>query len=73
MKSMEHSKLAVLESALETVQYKIKHLTPYYSYLQVRAWKSHRRALKKQIKFLKGMIKLQKSAPPIKTYWYDQL
>ncbi len=73
MKSMELQKLPVLEAALHTIEFKIKHLTPYYSYLQVRAWKTSRRKLKKDIKLLKGLVKKQKASPPIKTYWYQNL
>jgi hypothetical protein len=62
MKSAEAKRLPVLEAALVTVEYKIESLTNYYSYLQVRAWKSQRAKLKRDIKLIKAIIKDRKAA-----------
>jgi hypothetical protein len=69
MQSSEQKRLPVLEAALRTVEYQIESLSNYYSYLQVRAWKSRRRSIKKQIKLIKSILKSRKESGSIKRYW----
>jgi len=69
MKSAEAKRLPVLEAALRTVEYQIESLTNYYSYLQVREWKKRRRALKRDIKLIKAILKDRKASGSIKRYW----
>lgn len=73
MQSMEEKKLPALEAALSTVEYKIKHLSSYYSYLEVRAWKTLRAKLKRTIRKYKKTIELREKSKPLKAYWYDTI
>lgn len=66
-------RLEVLKAALETVEYKIKHLEPYYSYLQKRAWRADRKRIKREIKLLKKIIANRKKSRPFRAFWYDNI
>lgn len=66
-------KLAELRRQLDTVEYQIAHLTNFYSYLQVRVWRSHRKKLRYQIKRLSPIAKKYKRDKVIKTYWWEKL
>lgn len=66
-------KLAELRAKLNTVEYQIKNLTKYYSYLQVRAWKAHRRSLKGQIKILSPIVRKSRREQIIMPYWWEKL
>lgn len=59
-------KLEQLAQDLKAVEYKLEHLTPYYSQHQIRVWRKHKRELKEKIKFFKGIRELQKKAKSIK-------
>lgn len=54
-------RIEVLKNSLATVDYKIKHLTPYFSQLQIRAWRKNRRTIARELKFLEGVLKLAKN------------
>jgi len=71
MLSAEKKRLPFLENELQTVEYKIKHLTNFYSYLQVRAWRARRRYIKKQISIIKAILKARETAPPVRYFWQD--
>lgn len=60
-KNLTVLKLESLTEAIKTVDYKIQHLTPYFSQAQIRCWKRNRIDLKKKLKFFQGIRKLQLS------------
>ena len=66
-------KLAELRSQLDTVEYQIQHLTRYYSYLQVRIWRSQRKALKGRIKALTPIVRKSKREKTVKPYWWEKM
>jgi len=59
-------KIKALKAGIETLDYKIKHLTPYFSQAQIRCWKHNRRELKNKLKFFKGIQSLQKKEVSVK-------
>lgn len=54
-------RIEVLRASIAHVDYKLKHLTPYFSQLQIRVWRKHRRTLARELKFLEGVLKLAKN------------
>lgn len=42
-------KIKVLQSSIETVDYQIKHLNQHVNYLQLRAWRKHKKSLSQQL------------------------
>lgn len=63
MRNKIYERKEALEAALQTLDYQIANLQPYYSNLQIRCWKRNRRTLKAKLKTINKAIKIHKAKP----------
>lgn len=54
------SQIECLKKAIETESDKIKNLSKFYNFLQVRAWREHRRRMNMKLAYLEERLKLYK-------------
>jgi hypothetical protein len=66
LKNKVFVRIESLEASIETLDFKIKNLSRYFSYVQNRAWRADRKQKKKELKFYKGIAAKIKNAIPIR-------